>query len=72
MAFSFGLPLNLKKIMPKKNLSQTDLLYIQERVTTAPCVPALREAVFAWRKKHYKGTTQTTRDLLKFWFNPDH
>ncbi len=40
--------------------------------TTAPCVPALKEAVQAWHDGGYKGATRTTRELLNFWFNTDH
>jgi type III restriction enzyme len=59
--------------MPKKTIDyQPDLLELHDPVSTAPCVPALRDAVPAWRKKHYKGATKTTRDLLKFWFHTDH
>jgi type III restriction enzyme len=39
---------------------------------TAPCVPAIREAVAAWRKKDYPGVTDTTRSLLNHWFETDH
>ena len=61
--------------MPKKRkttANQPDLLNIQDRVSTAPCVPALREAVQTWQKSHYKGATKTTRELLNFWFETDH
>lgn len=51
---------------------QPDLLDITGRLRTAPCVPALREAVLAWRAGGYKGTTETTRLLLNHWFNTDH
>jgi len=51
---------------------QRDLLDITGRLRTAPCVPALREAVLAWRAGGYKGTTETTRLLLNHWFNTDH
>jgi len=51
---------------------QRDLLDITGRLRTAPCVPALREAVLAWRAGGYKGTTDTTRLLLDHWFNTDH
>src|SRR5439155_1422910 len=40
--------------------------------TTAPCVPAIREAVKAWREKGYKGATETTSELLNHWFKNDH
>jgi type III restriction enzyme len=35
-------------------------------------VPALREAVKAWRAGGYKGVTDTTRILLNHWFYTDH
>ncbi len=56
----------------KKDSSQKDLFNIQEQLSTAACVPAIREAVKAWRADKYKGITETTRELLNFWFNTDH
>jgi len=56
----------------KRDAAQTDLLYVRERLSTAPCVPAIRNAVDAWRADGYKGATDTTRELLNFWFNTDH
>jgi type III restriction enzyme len=63
--------------MPRKKksvdpLAQPDLLDITARLRSGPCVPALREAVKAWRAADYKGTTDTTRILLKHWFYNDH
>ena len=52
--------------------SQTDLLDITAKLKTAPCVPALREAVKAWKAGGYKGITDTTRILLNHWFYTDH
>lgn len=52
--------------------SQTELLDIVGKLRTAPCVPALREAVKAWKAGGYKGITETTRILLNHWFNTDH
>lgn len=52
--------------------NQGDLLDITARLRTAPCVPALREAVKAWRTGGYKGTTETTRLLMNHWFYTDH
>jgi type III restriction enzyme len=49
-----------------------DLLDVATKLRTAPCVPALREAVKAWRAGGYKGTTATTRRLLAYWFETDH
>ena len=39
--------------------------------TSAPGVPAIRAAVRVWRDGGYRGATQTTRTLLKHWFQPD-
>ena len=52
--------------------SQAELLDITARLRTAPCVPALREAVKAWKAGGYKGITDTTRSLLNYWFKTDH
>jgi len=61
-----------KRNSTKSNTSHPDLLNIQERVSTAPCVPALRELVKTWRKGGYKGATKTTNELLNYWFYTDH
>ncbi len=52
--------------------AQTELLDVASKLRTAPCVPALREAVKAWVAGGYKGITDTTRILLNYWFNADH
>src|SRR5512146_1927350 len=52
--------------------AQTELLDLTPRLRTGPCVPALREAVKAWRAGKYKGATDTTKILLNYWFNSDH
>lgn len=52
--------------------SQQDLLNVAVQLRTAPCVPALREAVQQWRKQNYKGATETTQLLLQHWFQRDH
>lgn len=51
---------------------QKDLFNIQEQLRTAVCVPAIREAVKEWRAAKYRGATETTRELLNFWFYTDH
>ncbi len=56
----------------KTDLAQTELLDITDKLRTAPCVPALREAVKAWSAGGYKGITDTTRILLNHWFYTDH
>jgi type III restriction enzyme len=52
--------------------TQAELLDITARLRTGPCVPALREAVKAWKTGGYKGITDTTRILLNYWFETDH
>jgi len=49
-----------------------ELFDIRERLNTAPCVPAIRNAVAAWKSGGYKGITKTTRELLNYWFYTDH
>jgi len=62
------------KVKSKKPKQQAgdDLFDVTGKLRTAPCVPALREAVKAWRAGGYKGTTDTTKTLLNFWFKNDH
>ena len=45
---------------------------LDARVTTAPCVPAIRKAVAEWSDRKYKGATETTKLLLNHWFTTDH
>ena len=60
--------------MPKKykNSDQTELLNIRERLSTAPCVLPLRNALETWRAGANKGVKKTTRELSNFWFFNDH
>ncbi|MBM3475641.1 MAG: hypothetical protein FJX75_20445 [Armatimonadetes bacterium] len=60
--------------MPRRRRPSADhpSLDIPLEVATGPCVPALREAVKAWRAGGYKGITDTTRELLNYWFCTDH
>jgi len=57
---------------PKKDKKQLDAFNIQEYLTTAPCVPAIRESIKAWREDKYKGITDTTKELINYWFKRDH
>ncbi len=57
---------------PKADKAQKDIFNIQEQLSTAACVPAVREAVKAWRSSGYKGITNTTKELFDFWFHTDH
>src|SRR5712691_773354 len=61
-----------RKKMQTANPTQTELLDITARLKTGVCVPALREAVKAWRAGGYKGVTETTGLLLNHWFHTDH
>jgi type III restriction enzyme len=61
-----------RRRQPTVSPAQTELLDITEKLRTAPCVPALREAVKAWSAGGYKGITETTRILLNHWFFTDH
>ena len=56
----------------KRKHSADQLGLLEARVATAPCVPAIREKVGAWRESGYKGITDTTRTLLNYWFQTDH
>src|SRR5262249_31719253 len=57
--------------MGRKKTSAAAPLY-DLKLTTAPCVPALRQRVEVWRSRGYEGATDTTRRLLHFWFHTDH
>jgi type III restriction enzyme len=56
---------------PKKTASSAAPL-LDVRVTTAPCVPAIRAKVTQWRDADYPGATETTRRLLHYWFLTHH
>jgi type III restriction enzyme len=56
----------------KKSSNHAGFFDIEEYLSTAPCVPALRQAVRTWRETNYKGVTDTTYELLNFWFQTDH
>jgi type III restriction enzyme len=59
--------------MPRKaKAAANQLSLLEARVSTAPCVMAIRAAVQAWREGGYKGVTGTTRCLLNYWFLTDH
>jgi type III restriction enzyme len=61
--------------MPPKKKTPADaaqLALLEAQVRTAPCVPAIRAKVQAWREGGYKGATSTTRTLLNHWFQAEH
>lgn len=45
---------------------------VSQRESRAALVPAIREAVHAWRRRGYEGATATSRRLLTHWFESDH
>jgi len=56
----------------RKQNDADQLGLLEARVSTAPLVPGIRENVKAWRDGGCKGTTETTRILLNYWFCTDH
>lgn len=60
--------------MPRKSKQSPQQLALDAQFaqTSAPGVPAIREAVRMWREDGYHGVTQTTRELLNHWFKTDH
>jgi type III restriction enzyme len=58
--------------MPRTKSTPGQMNLLEARTSTAPCVPAIRAAVQAWRDGGCKGITGTTRTLLDFWFKTDH
>src|SRR4030042_244850 len=56
----------------RKRTPREQLGLLEARTRTAPCVPAIREAISEWRQNGYKGITDTTRLLLNYWFHADH
>ncbi len=59
--------------MPKtKKQNPAQASFLEPNLKTAPCVPAIREAVRPWAEGGYKGATATTRTLLNYWFKNDH
>jgi type III restriction enzyme len=58
--------------MARKRIPREQLGLLEVRTRTAPCIPAIREAISEWRDHGYKGITDTTRLLLNYWFRTDH
>ncbi len=59
---------------PKKTATapQPSMFDVSARERTALCVPLIRQEVEQWRATDYKGITDTTRRLFKWWFASDH
>ena len=59
--------------MPRRKKPDSQQLALLEvTYKTAPCVPAIRQAVQAWRDANYTGATSTSKTLLVYWFRTDH
>lgn len=56
----------------KKTPDPTMAPLFDVKTTTAPCVPAIRAKLDAWRTAGYPGATATSRRLLQWWFHTDH
>jgi len=56
----------------KKKVSRAQRSLLELALKTAPCVPAVRQAVREWAADGYKGATPTSRTLLNYWFHTDH
>jgi type III restriction enzyme len=55
--------------------SEGKLKLLAPAIGTAPCVPAIKNAVEPWVKSGYstpEGCTETTKTLLNYWFHSDH
>ncbi|WP_102126125.1 DEAD/DEAH box helicase family protein [Deinococcus planocerae] len=59
---------------PRKRAQSVDgtLFDMTEYMNTAVCVPRLRDAVSSWRASGYPGVTDTTRLLVRHWFEVEH
>jgi type III restriction enzyme len=58
--------------MGRKKANPAQRALFDVKTTTAPCVPALRERVTAWRGDGYPKATDTTKRLLNWWFHAHH
>lgn len=43
-----------------------------QRESNAALVPSIRAAVHTWRSRSYEGATETSKRLLRYWFEDDH
>ncbi|MBL8147418.1 MAG: DEAD/DEAH box helicase family protein [Anaerolineae bacterium] len=58
--------------MPRKARNPAQASFVENFGTTAPAVPAVRQAVSEWEAGGFKGVSDTTRRLLNHWFHTDH
>ncbi len=45
---------------------------LAQDATAASCAPAVASAVGVWRERGYPGATETSKQLLAWWFDTDH
>lgn len=57
---------------PLQRAASDQLGLLEARLPTAPCVPAIREAVSGWRAARYPSISDTTGILLNYWFLTVH
>ena len=53
-------------------ISPAQMGFLENYGPTAPAVPAISQAVAAWRDNDYLGATDASRTLLNHWFYNDH
>ena len=58
----------MAKRKSRKDENQIDAFNVGEYLKTAACVPAIRNAVKAWRENDYAGITEISRELIYHWF----
>ncbi|MCW4015166.1 MAG: DEAD/DEAH box helicase family protein, partial [Candidatus Bathyarchaeota archaeon] len=64
-----------RKIPQSRFVSSKGEIKLVAPIRTAPCIPAIRNAVEEWAESNYttpEGCTQTTKTLLNYWFHTDH
>src|SRR4030067_3388784 len=69
--------MTLNKKGPQFRLVSTneELKIAPPTIETAPCVPAIWNAVKEWATSNYvtpEGCSETTKTLLNYWFHSDH
>lgn len=66
---------NRKGFQARNVPSEGEMKIVVPTIGTAPCIPAIRNAVDEWAKSNYvmpEGCTETTKTLLNYWFHSDH
>ena len=62
---------NKHRVKPKRDGDRAEVVN-GRRSSPVPKVNALRRAVSDWREAYYPGASDTSRELLDFWFGRDH